>query len=86
MENQRPEDTPFLIPLNMVLFGVSPPAGMDLAVIGHYQMIARKTASPCEPPIQVTSEGDYWRVHDGRHRTIGWIAGGRSLIEAELLT
>ena len=74
-----------LVPLDRVLFGASPPAGMDLSVIGHWVMIFRKTAQPCDPPIQITVEGAYWRVHDGRHRVFGAIIAGRSNIEAQLL-
>jgi len=74
-----------LIPLDRVLFGVNPPAGMDLAVIGHWSMLLRKHAEPCSPVIQVTQEGDYYRVHDGRHRVFGAIIAGRTHIEAELI-
>ena len=73
------------VPLDRVLFGVNPPAGMDLAVIGMWAALLRKTAEPCNPPIQVTVEGDYYRVRDGRHRVFGAIVAGRTHIEAEVL-
>ena len=70
--------------LDRVLLPLSPPAGMDLAMIGAHQATARKTREPCTPSIKVSREGDYWRVCDGRHRFLGWHAGGRTEIEAEI--
>lgn len=71
-----------MVPLNRLLFGVNPPAGMDWAVIGLWVCRFRKTAEPCDPPIIVTCEGDYFRVRDGRHRVLGALIAGRTHIEA----
>lgn len=71
-----------LIPLDQVLFGTNPPAGLDWSVVGHWAMVFRKSAEPCDPPIQVTREGNYWRVTDGRHRVVGALFAGRSHIDA----
>lgn len=73
-----------LVRLRDLVFGDNPPAGMDLAVIGHWAMIARKTAEPCDPPIVVGEACPtcgVQRVTDGRHRVVGWLAGGRTHIE-----
>jgi len=76
-----------LIPLELILFGRNPPAGMDLAVIGLWTARLRKTAEPVEPPIQVTIvDHCYYRVHDGRHRVFGAYVAGRTHIEAEIIT
>lgn len=79
-----------LLPLNRLLLGApppnlsNPPAGMDLAMVGHWAAIFRKTTEGSQPPIEVTVEGEYWRTHDGRHRILGaWVAG-RSFIESEM--
>lgn len=74
-----------LVPLDRVLFGVNPPAGMNFAKLGGIAYEFRRAAEPCNPPIQVTVEGAYWRVHEGRHRVLGAIIAGRSHIEAELI-
>ena len=74
-----------LVPLDSVLFGVNPPAGMDFAKLGGIAHEFRRAAEPCDPPIVVTAEGPYWRVHNGRHRVFGAIIAGRTHIEAEYL-
>jgi len=74
-----------LVPLDRILFGRNPPAGMNFLKLASIVYEFRRAAEPCDPPIQVTPEGNNWRVHDGRHRVIGAIIAGRSHIEAELL-
>jgi hypothetical protein len=75
-----------LVPLDRVLFGVNPPAGMNFAQLGGIAYEFRRAAEPCDPPILVTSEWvQVFRVHDGRHRVFGSIIAGRSHIEAQLL-
>lgn len=74
-----------LIPLDMVLFGTNPPAGLDWGVVGLWTTRFRKTALPCDPPIEVTAEGPYFRVHDGRHRVVGALFAGRTHIDATVL-
>lgn len=74
-----------LIPLEMLLFGRNPPAGMDPFVVGHWAMKMRKTGDPCDPPIEVGLP--CWvcgalRVTDGRHRVVGALFAGRSHIDA----
>jgi hypothetical protein len=73
-----------MVPLDRLLFGVNPPAGMDWAVIGLWCARLRKTADPCDPPIVVTQEGEYYRVRDGRHRVIGALIAGRTHIAATI--
>lgn len=74
----------FMVPLHQILFGPNVPAGIDWAILGLWTCQFRKTAQPCEPPILVAAEGDYWRLKDGRHRVIAAIMAGRTAIEAEL--
>jgi hypothetical protein len=57
---------------------------MDLGQIAIHQARARKTTEPVDFPVKVTVEGSYWRVCDGRHRVLGFHAGGRSHIDAEI--
>ena len=71
-----------LLPLSLILLPESPPAGMDLGTIAVHQASARKTREPVDFPIRVHAEGSYWRVCDGRHRVVGWHAGGRTHIDA----
>ena len=72
------------VPMSQLLLPPSPPAGMDIGLIAIHQAMARKTREAVDYPISVHPEGEYWRVCDGRHRVIGWHAGGRTEIEAEL--
>ena len=76
-----------LIALRDLVFGDSPPAGMDLGMIGTHQVVARKTAEPVDHPILVgppCHACGVRRVTDGRHRVFGWIAGGRTHIDATI--
>lgn len=71
------------VPLECLLFGTNVPAGMDWAVIGLWVCKFRKTAEPCDPPIQVTIAGeDLWRISDGRHRVVASLIAGRTHIAA----
>lgn len=72
-----------LLPLDRLLMPPNMPAGMDWAVIGLWVCRFRKTPQPCDPPILVRPEGDYWRIRDGRHRTIAAHIAGRTDIDAE---
>jgi hypothetical protein len=73
------------IPVDCLVLKPNIPAGMDWSVIGHFVMIFRKTAQPCDPPIIVKPVGDnLWRVMDGRHRFFAAVIAGRSEIEAEV--
>ena len=74
------------IPLDCLLFGVNVPAGMDWSVIGMWHVVFRKSAEPCDPPIVVVPiEGTpFYRVRDGRHRTVAAIMAGRTHIEANV--
>lgn len=74
-----------LVPLDNILFGRNPPAGMNFLKLGSLVYQFRSTAEPCDPPIIVTQEGDVYRVHEGRHRTFAAIIAGRTHIEAEYL-
>lgn len=71
-----------LVPLEQLLMPPNMPAGMDWAVIGLWVCRLRKTPQPCDPPIVVRAEGDYWRIVDGRHRTVASHIAGRTHIEA----
>lgn len=75
-----------LIPLHHLLFGPNMPAGMDWAVIGLWVCQFRKTSEPCDPPIIVgpVDGTDFYRITDGRHRTIAAIVAGRTHIDAVL--
>ena len=77
------------IPLNRIMVGElgqqMPPAGMDVLTLMSLAAYFRKTGGPCEPPIEVTVEGDYFRIDDGRHRYIGALIAGRQDIEAEVV-
>lgn len=72
------------ISLDTILLPPNMPAGMDWAVIGLWVVKFRKTPQPCDPPIKVVKEGDYWRLRDGRHRFIASLVAGRTHIEAEI--
>lgn len=74
------------LPLDQLLFGRNPPAGMDWSVIGLWVCRLRKTADDCDPPIIVSAvDGSpFWRVTDGRHRTVASLIAGRTHIAAEL--
>jgi hypothetical protein len=71
------------IPLHRLLFPDNMPAGLDLAVVGLWVCYFRKTAKPCEPPIEVVPEGFYWRIRDGRHRVMAAMIAGRFDIDAK---
>ena len=72
------------IPLERVLFGKNPPAGMNFLILASLVYEFRRTAEPCNPPIRVSPLGDYYQVHEGRHRVFGAIIAGRTHIEAEI--
>ncbi|WP_250029774.1 ParB/RepB/Spo0J family partition protein [Paractinoplanes maris] len=73
---------PIEIRLDRLLFPRPVPAGCDWAVIGLWVTHQRKTSSPIDPPITVRPEGDYYRIVDGRHRTIAGHLAGRDAIAA----
>lgn len=77
-------DDPVRLPLDQLLFLRNVPAGMDWAVIGMWCARFRKTAEPCDPPIDVVPDGHVYRVADGRHRTIAAYIAGRTSIEARI--
>jgi hypothetical protein len=72
------------IPLHTILFGPNIPAGMDLLTIGSLAWCLRRSSEPVDPPIDVTPEHGYLRVHDGRHRVIASIIAGRTHITANI--
>jgi hypothetical protein len=76
------------VPLHQLAFGLNPPAGMDLSVIGHWAMLPRKTAEPVDPPILIGAPClacGVHRVTDGRHRVSGGWVAGRSYIDAKII-
>lgn len=75
-----------LLPLDQLLFGRNPPAGLDWSVLGLWVCRLRKTAEECNPPIIVTPVAGtaLWRVTDGRHRTVASLIAGRTHIAAEI--
>lgn len=75
-------EEPVELRLDRLLFPRAVPAGLDWAVLGLWVCRQRKTADPVDPPIVVRPEGDYFRIVDGRHRTIAAIASGRDAIAA----
>jgi hypothetical protein len=72
-----------LLPLDRLLFPQNMPAGLDWAILGLWCATFRKTPQPCDPPITVRREGDYWRITDGRHRAVSALISGRTHIEAQ---
>lgn len=74
------------IPLNRIMVGGFPPSGMKMEVVGLWLCKFRWTMEPCDPPIQVTVEGDYFRVSDGRHRFVAALMSGRTEIDAEIVS
>ena len=71
------------VPLNKLVLRKPVSAGMDLAVIGHFVMIFRKSTLPCDPPILVRRlKNGHWKVMDGRHRFFAAVIAGRTEIEA----
>lgn len=66
----------FRVRVEDLRLGPNPPAGMNPFVLMSlaYQMRA-STADP--EPVQVTRDGDGWRVHDGRHRVLAAVIAGR---------
>lgn len=72
-----------LLPLDRLLFPPNMPAGLDFALLGLWVCRLRKTPEPCDPPILVRPEGDYWRIRDGRHRVTAALISGRTHIEAQ---
>jgi hypothetical protein len=77
---------PVRLPLDRLVFLRNVPAGMDWAVIGFWVCRFRKTADPCDPPIDVVPDGHVYRVTDGRHRTMAAYIAGRTSIAAHIRT
>lgn len=66
----------FRVPVEDLRFGRNPPAGMNVLVLMSLAYRLRSTAEDPEP-VQVTRDGDGWRVHDGRHRAVAALIAGR---------
>jgi uncharacterized ParB-like nuclease family protein len=75
---------PVELRLDQLLFLRNCPAGMDWAVIGRFVCELRKGAVPVDPPIRVYREDGttFYRVADGRHRTVASMMAGRDVILA----
>jgi uncharacterized ParB-like nuclease family protein len=75
---------PVELRLDQLLFLRNCPAGMDWAVIGRFVCELRKGAAPVDPPIRVYREDGttFYRVADGRHRTVASMMAGRDVILA----
>lgn len=73
-----------LVSLDRLLYPPNMPSGLDWAVIGLWVCTFRKTPQPCDPPVLLRAEGDYYRIKDGRHRVTASLIAGRTHIEAEV--
>jgi hypothetical protein len=67
---------PFRVRVEQLRLGANPPAGMNVLVLMSLAYMLRSTAEDPEP-VQVTRDGDGWRVHDGRHRAVAALIAGR---------
>lgn len=63
-------------------FGPNPPAGMNPLVLMAMAYRLRSTTEDLDP-IEVTADGDGWRIHDGRHRAVAALIAGRPDVLAE---
>jgi len=66
-------------------FGPNPPAGMNPLVLMAMTYRMRSTTEDLEP-IEVTRDGDGWRIHDGRHRAVAALVAGRPDVLAQELS
>lgn len=74
-----------LLPIDRLLFPEPVTAGLNYLVLASFAYQYRGTNEHLDP-ITVTTEGDYYRIADGRHRTIGSIIAGRKTVLATILT
>jgi hypothetical protein len=69
--------------VEQVLLPPAVSAGMNPYVLMSLAYLLRSTTED-PPPIHVTREGDYYRIHDGRHRFVAAVLAGRPDVLAEL--
>jgi hypothetical protein len=67
----------FRVRIEDLRFGENPPSGMNPLVLMSLAYMLRATTEDPEP-VQVTPDGDGWRIHDGRHRAVAALIAGRS--------
>lgn len=74
---------PFYVPIDRLLWPEPVVAGCNYLVIASLTYFYRGSNEDAQP-IEVTKEGDYWRIKDGRHRAIGSMVAGRKTVLAIL--
>lgn len=71
------------MPIDRLLLGRNPPAGMNALLLMHLVYDLRSTAEDHDPII-VTPDLQYWRITDGRHRAMAALIAGRPDVLAVL--
>jgi len=76
----------FLVPLwRLQPPRVNVPHGLNLEVVAHHSYALRRDPGHHTEPVVVDAEdGGLLRIHDGRHRWIGYISAGRNEILVRL--
>jgi hypothetical protein len=72
-----------LISLDRILYPDPVAAGMDIYTLASLTKWYR-CANDHTTPITVTTEGDYYRLNDGRHRAVASMMAGRKQVLAEV--
>lgn len=70
--------------IDRCMVGPNVPAGMNILVVASLVYMYRSSNEDA-PPIQVTREGRYYRVVDGRHRMVASLIAGRRRVLAKVL-
>lgn len=73
-----------LIELDRLLFPEPVTAGMNPFVLMSLAYLYRSGNEHVEP-IEVTREGRYYRIREGRHRAVASMMAGRKVVLAEIL-
>jgi hypothetical protein len=73
-------EPPQLVEIERILFKKNVPAGMNPLSIMHFAYLYRSSNEDMDPIELIKMRDGYYRLDDGRHRTIGSLIAGRTLI------
>lgn len=78
-------EPPQLVEIELILFKKNVPAGMNPLSIMHFAYLYRSSNEDLDPVDLIKLRNGYYRLDDGRHRTVGSLVAGRYLILATFI-
>jgi hypothetical protein len=78
-------EPPQLVDIELILFKKNVPAGMNPLSIMYFAFLYRSSNEDMDPVELIKLRNGYYRLDDGRHRTVGSLIAGRTLILATFI-